>query len=149
MNASTQARTIGIVSKIANISSIFQSEYPLALVDFSPWVMSEAEQREFDANSLDLSFAFPYWQPDLSCNCILLQVYYLGDLKSAAYTLGKVKMTGHGYRGQHWRFSTHADWQFSGLGIPSQQQQQQLKFVASQLHTLFGRSVPVSQPGST
>ena len=145
MNASTQARTISLVSKIANISNIFQAEYPSAIVDFSPWALDEASQREFDANSLDLSFSFPDRYSHLSCRCILLQVYFLGELQSSARILYKIKMTGHDYRGQRWRFSTHADWQFSGLGMPSEEGQQQLKSVVGQLHTLFGHPVPLPQ----
>jgi len=145
MNASAQAQSISIVSKIANVSTIVNAQFPTGLVDFSPWLLDEQVQEQFDPGSIDISFSFPEWQPQLSCSCMLLQIYFFEKLQSPDRSLNRIKLTGHDYRGQHWRFSTHADWQFSGLGIPSQQQQQQLKFVVSQLHTLFGRSVPVSR----
>ncbi|MGD1896138.1 MAG: hypothetical protein ACFB16_04205 [Phormidesmis sp.] len=141
MNASTQALSISIVSKIANISSIFQAQYPAAIVDFSPWALDEKTQKEFDINSLDLSFSFTQWQSHLSCGCVLLQVYFVGDLQSANRVLSKIKLTGHDYRGQRWRFSTHADWQFSGPHLPSAEAQQRIKTIVTQLHTLFGYPV--------
>ncbi|MEM8504364.1 MAG: hypothetical protein AAF716_14570 [Cyanobacteria bacterium P01_D01_bin.1] len=144
MNASAQALSISLVSKIANISAIFQAQFPSALVDFSPWVLDENTQRQFDSNSVDIAFSFLGWQPCLSCGCILLQVYFSGDIQASSRTLSRIKLTGHDSRGQHWRFSTRANWQFSGSCIPSQEGQQQLKSVISQLHTLFGQTAPLS-----
>jgi len=143
MNASAQALSVNIVSKIANISTIVQEQLPPAIVDFSPWILSEQEQKQFDPDSIDIAFSFSTWQPPLSCGCLLLQVYFSGDIQSPARTLRKIKLTGHDHNGQHWRFSTHANCQFSGSCMPSPDGQQQLKTVVGQLHTLFGDSVPL------
>lgn len=141
MNASAQALSVGVVSKIANISNIFQAQYPATLVDFSPWVIDEKTQKEFDPNSLDLSFSFPRWETGLNCGCVLMQIYFFGELQSSKRILNKIKLTGHDYRGQNWRFSTHADWKFSGLCVPSSTDQQKLKLLVSELHILFGAPV--------
>lgn len=141
MNASAQALSISIVSKIANVSTIVQSQFPSVIVDFSPWVLNEKKQEQFDPDSIDMAFSFPTWQPPLGCGCMLLQIYFSGEIESSELTLRRIKLTGHDYRGQHWRFSTQANWQFSGAYLPSIEGQQQLKSVVGQLHTLFGSSV--------
>ncbi|MEL6492345.1 MAG: hypothetical protein AAFV85_09045 [Cyanobacteria bacterium J06634_6] len=142
MNASAQALSISIVSKIANISVIVQEQFPSVNVDFSPWLLNEQEQKQFDPDSIDIAFSFPTWQPPLSCGCLLLQVYLDGDIQSPKRRVRKIKLTGHNLQGQHWRFSTHSNCQFSGSCVPSPEGQQQLKSVITKLHTLFGNAVP-------
>ncbi|MEM9091458.1 MAG: hypothetical protein AAGC93_22300, partial [Cyanobacteria bacterium P01_F01_bin.53] len=66
---------------------------------------------------------------------------FSGKIQSPERTLHRIKLTGHDYRGQQWRFSTQANWEFSGSYVPSIEGQQQLTSVVSQLHTLFGSSV--------
>lgn len=148
MNASAQALSISVVSKIANVSMIVQTQFPSVLVDFSPWVLDEQTQKQLDADSIDIAFSFPAWQPHLSCGCILLQVYFAGNIQSPTRTLRRIKLTGHDWRGQNWRFSARANHQFLGtfLGpyVPSDKGQQQLKVIVSQLLTLFG--CPASLP---
>lgn len=142
MNASAQALSVSAVGKIANVSTIFQTQFPCTSVDFSPWVLEEPEQAKFDPDSIDMAFSFPTWQPELSCGCVLLQIYFSGDIQSSERTLRKLKLTGHDYRGQHWRLLTHVDRQFRGLFsgncIPSLSGQQQFNCAITQIHTLFG-----------
>ncbi|MEM6452113.1 MAG: hypothetical protein AAF703_17590 [Cyanobacteria bacterium P01_D01_bin.105] len=146
MNASAQALSVSVVGKIANISTIFQAQFPSASVDFSPWVLDEKAQAQFDPDSVDIAFSFPSWQPPLGCGCVLLQVYFSGDIQSPSRTLRKIKMTGHDYRGQHWWFSTYTncqgDYQFSGSCIPSDEGKRQFESVINQLRTLFGAPLP-------
>ncbi|MEO0645181.1 MAG: hypothetical protein AAFZ17_03335 [Cyanobacteria bacterium J06650_10] len=137
MNASAQALSIEMVSKIASISTIVQTQFPSVLVDFSPWVLSEQTQKQYDPDSIDLAFSFPTWQPHLSCSCILLQIYFVGKVQTPKRSLRKIKITGHDYRGQHWQLSTHANCQFSGPHVPSPIKQQQIKAVINQLFILF------------
>lgn len=54
MNASIQALSISLVSKIAHIPVIIQTEFPSAVVDFSPWLTDETTQQKFDPTSIDL-----------------------------------------------------------------------------------------------
>jgi len=144
MNASAQALSISIVSKIANISTIVQEQFPSVSVDFSPWVLDEQTQKQFDPDSIDISFSFATWQPPLSCGCILLQIYFVGDIQSPKQKVRKIKITGHNFSGQHWRFSTHGNCEFSGSCMPSPEGQQQLKSVVAQLQELFGEAAPLS-----
>ncbi|MEM9090108.1 MAG: hypothetical protein AAGC93_15320, partial [Cyanobacteria bacterium P01_F01_bin.53] len=76
MNASAQALSISVVSKIASVSAIFQSQFPSVIVDFSPWVLDEQAQKQFDPDSIDMAFSFPTWHPPLGCGCMLLQIYF-------------------------------------------------------------------------
>ena len=148
MNASAQALSISIVRKIANVSAIVQTQFPSVLVDFSPWALDEQTQKRLDPDSIDIAFSFPTWQSHLSCGCILLQVYFAGNIQSPKRTLSRIKLTGHDWKGQNWRFSARASHQFSanfsGIYVPSSEGQQQLRVAVSQLLKLFG--CPASLP---
>jgi len=143
MNAIAQALSIDAASKIASISTIIQKQFPTAQVDLSPWMLDEQAQSLFDPDSIDVSFSFPTWQAHLGCGCVLLQIYFFGELHSPQYALNRMKMSGHDYRGQHWRFSTYADCQFVGSYVPSPEGKHQLKLMASKLHKLFGCPTPL------
>ena len=140
MNASTQAISVSMVRKIANVSTIVQTHFSPVLTDFSPWLLDEETQRQYDPDSIDMSFSFSTWQPHLSCRCLLLQIHFVdGKIQSPKRSLSKIELTGHDYRGQHWHFSTQeADQPFSGPHMPSLIKQQQVKSIVTQLFTLFG-----------
>ena len=145
MNASVQALSISLVSKIAHIPVIFQTEFPSAVVDFSPWLTDETTQQQFDPTSIDLGFSFPRWHPNLSCGCILLQIGFSEKLLAPTCRLVGIEATGHDYQGQHWGFSTLNDWQFEGGCLPCNSSQQQLIHIFSKIHTLFGYPAPLPQ----
>ena len=138
MNASTQAVSIGATSKIASISVIFRSEFPLAIVDLSPWIMDEQTQQKYDPNSLDFAFSFPDWHSHLNCGCILLQIYFTNNLSERSNDFRGIEAFGHGHRKQYWNFSSITDWQFYGDSLPTDACQQKLKCVFNQIHSLFG-----------
>ncbi|MEM6255080.1 MAG: hypothetical protein AAF821_19360 [Cyanobacteria bacterium P01_D01_bin.156] len=138
MNASTQAVSIGAMSKIASIPVLFRSEFPSTNVDLSPWSMDEQTQQDWDPNSLDFAFSFSDWHAYLSCGCVLLQACFLHKLSEENNSFHGVKAYGHGYRNQYWRFSSVTDWRFYGDSLPTDTCQQQLKYIANQIHALFG-----------
>lgn len=48
MNASTQAITISLLRKIANVPIVIQSEIPSAVIDLSPWMVDAKSQEKHD-----------------------------------------------------------------------------------------------------
>ena len=145
MNASVQALSVSLVSKIAHIPAIIQTEFPSAVVDFSPWITDESTQQRFDPNSIDLGFSFPRWHPDLNCSCILLQIGFSEKLLEPACRLVGVEATGHDNQGQYWRFSSLHNWQFEGDCLPCDVSQQQLKYIFGKIYTLFGYPAQLPQ----
>jgi len=145
MNASDQALSIALLSKIACISNIIQSEIPAAVIDFSPWLLDCEAQQMFDSMSLDFGVSFSRAQPNLSCSCILLQVIFSEKLKRNDFKFRGIEATGHDYCGQYWRFSSLEGCQFSGMHIPTEGSQQSLKQLFSQIHVLFGHPAKLPQ----
>ena len=137
MNASTQAVSIGAMSKISSIPVLFRAEFPLAVVDMSPWTMDEQTQQQTDPNSLDFSFSFPQWHPFLNCGCVLLQVYFVNRLTERNNCFHGIKAFGYGCKGQYWQFSSVTNWQFGGESLPSEVCQQKLMDIFYKIHTLF------------
>ncbi|MEL6470856.1 MAG: hypothetical protein AAFQ74_14095 [Cyanobacteria bacterium J06623_4] len=145
MNASEQALSIALVSKIACISTIIRAEIPAAVVDLSPWLTDCKTQQTFDPMSLDFGVSFSSSQPNLRCSCILLQVVFSEKLKRNAFKLKGIEATGHDYCGQYWRFSSLEGCQFSGMHIPTEDSQQSLRQLFSQIHVLFGYPATLPQ----
>ncbi|MEM1253426.1 MAG: hypothetical protein AAGI69_13410 [Cyanobacteria bacterium P01_H01_bin.21] len=139
MNASTQAISIGAMSKISSVPVLFRSEFPSVIVDFSPWTMDEKTQQQYDPNSIDFAFSFLKWQPYLSCGCVLLQICFTEKFSDKNNDIYSVEVFGHGYQKQWWKFSTITNWQFDGDSVPSDDCQQQLKHICHQIHALFGQ----------
>ena len=138
MNASTQAITISLLRKIANVSTIIQSEIPSAVIDLNPWVVDTKAQEKHDLLSIDFGVSFSRAQPHLCCACMLVQIVFAEKLSRHAQRFRGICVTGHDYCGQYWQFSTLEDRQFSGLHVPDENSQQSLKQIFNQVHALFG-----------
>jgi len=139
MNASTQAVSIGAMSKISSIPVLFRSEFPSAIVDLSPWTMDEETQQQTDPNSLDFAFSFSRWHPLLNCGCVLLQIYFTHPLSEKNNSFYGIEASGYGHKGEYWQFSSMSNWQFKGKLLPSGTSQQQLMDICYKIHALFGR----------
>ncbi|MEM9483589.1 MAG: hypothetical protein AAGA83_07840 [Cyanobacteria bacterium P01_F01_bin.116] len=137
MNASTQAVSIGAMSKISSISVLFRSEFPSAIVDLSPWTMDEQTQQQTDPNSLDFAFSFSRWHPLLNCGCVLLQICFTNPLSERNNSFCGIQASGYGHQGEYWQFSSMSNWQFQGKLLPSGTSQQQLIGICYKVHALF------------
>ncbi|MBF2075634.1 MAG: hypothetical protein IGS50_17985 [Synechococcales cyanobacterium C42_A2020_086] len=134
MNASEQATTIDLVSKIAAVVNLMRSEFPDLAVDFSPW-LNNSETRKFDdPNSIDFGFHFPGHSFSCQSRSILMQIRLpaAGEDQSVA-----VELSGHCYTGQQWRYSTQGIEEFWGIAPPLSQTQLRFKQICQQVIGLF------------
>ena len=67
MNATSQAVTIEITTKIAHLAVLFRAEFPNAQVDLKPWLEDYQTLCQLDPHSIDLNFYFPKRQAGLNC----------------------------------------------------------------------------------
>lgn len=138
MNASTQAITISLLRKIANVPIVIQSEIPSAVIDLSPWMVDAKSQEKHDPLSIDFGVSFSSAQPHFCCACMLLQIIFAEKLSHHAQKFKGVYVTGHDYCGQYWQFSSVENCQFSGLHVPDERSQKSLKQIFGKVHALFG-----------
>ena len=71
MNATSQAITPELASKIAHLAFLFRAEFSGSTVDLSPWLTDEQTQSQLDPHSIDLSFYLPQNLRVLACQCVL------------------------------------------------------------------------------
>ncbi|MEM6611987.1 MAG: hypothetical protein AAF652_06990 [Cyanobacteria bacterium P01_C01_bin.72] len=139
MNASSQAITPKLASRIAHLAVLFRTEFSNATVDLSPWLTDAETQSQLDPNSIDLSFYFPKHTEILACQCVFLQVYFSEDLLRPNCQLREIQA--YGYSGlihpeQQWQFSTE-DWTFIGSSIPETEHQERFKSLVGNTFSLF------------
>ncbi|MEL7038323.1 MAG: hypothetical protein AAFO04_22305 [Cyanobacteria bacterium J06592_8] len=136
MNASEQANSIEVLSKIATIVNLFTSEFPDASVEFSPWVKNAETAKFEDPNSIDLAFYFQ--RRNFSCQscCILMQIRLPEATEANSRPVG-IELSGHDYMGQRWRFDTNRKWEFWGTILPLPNAEQKLKQVCMIILQLF------------
>lgn len=131
MNATEQARSIEVATKIAAIASLFKQKFPLAKVDLSPWANDSCTQALVDPDSIDMGFNFPGVNKNVTSRSVLLQIrFYEGRL------IG-IESLGFGFQGQQWHFSTVEDWQFRGDFPPSVTFAAKLKEFYQEIFQLF------------
>ncbi|MEM7062559.1 MAG: hypothetical protein AAF572_05275 [Cyanobacteria bacterium P01_B01_bin.77] len=145
MNASSQAISIGLTRKIANVAVMFRAEFPSAIPDLSPWLTDDITKQQVKPSSIDLSFSLPYSADLLNCNCILLQILFSDMLLEPTCRLVGLEASGHNRQGQCWTFSTAADWQFAGTNPPQDENQQRFIRLLQQVFTLFSYPTALSQ----
>jgi len=136
MNAASQAVTIELTSKIAQLAVLFRAEFADVMVDLNPWLTDTKTQQQLDPHSIDLSFHFPKRHVGLACRCILLQVQFSEGLLQPTCQLTCVEANGYQHGDPQWAFST-ANGQFTGAYLPLEEYQQRLRNVISQIFRLF------------
>lgn len=146
MNASTQALSISLTRKIANVAVMFRAEFPSAVPDLSPWLTDDITQQQMKPSSIDLSFASQQASDLLNCRCILIQILFSDALLEPTCRLIGIDASGYDHQGQCWTLSAGADWQFDGRKIP-QDHYQQKRFVhlLEQILTLFNYPTALSR----
>jgi hypothetical protein len=139
MNASEQALSLEITSKIASIVNLFRQEFPDAHADLRPWA-NDADTRDLvDPNSIDIGFHFPGWSPRFQSRSILVQIRLLSDQDhdpNATKAIG-AELSGFSYAGKQWRLSTVQTWEFAGEKTPNVETQFQLKRFCRKLLEVF------------
>jgi hypothetical protein len=118
MNAADQARNLEWAQAIASTAALFRSAFPAARANLTPWRDDPQTRAWAEAESLDLSFHFPGWNPRNQCRSVLVQLRL-----DAAPAVGRPRLLGVTIRGltyesERWRLATVGDWQPSGSHLP-------------------------------
>ena len=134
MNASSNVSDFDVANKIAATASLFRRYFPDAKVNFSPW----ANSNEYDwFDTLDFSFHFPGWSPNIECRAVLLQLRIdKTDDKGVPKLLGII-MRGMILPKERWRVATIGKWEMTGSHLPQQAQKDNLFLVCKELYKLF------------
>ncbi|MEM6592786.1 MAG: hypothetical protein AAGF66_13010 [Cyanobacteria bacterium P01_H01_bin.119] len=149
MNASSQAITPELASKIAYLAVLFRTAFPGSTVDLTPWLSDAETQCQLESCSIDLSFYLPQKVELLACRCILMQVHFSEDLLAANCQIETVQA--YGYSGQiypeeQWQFST-TDWAFAGPSLPRGEHQERFKSLVNSIFRLFEHTNQVNTSG--
>lgn len=142
MNATSQAVTIEVTTKIAHLAVLFRAEFPNARVDLKPWLADYKTQCQLDPHSIDLNFYFPKRQAGLNCSCVLMQVHFSKGLLLPTCQLSTIEACAFAFTEPQWQFSTQ-DWQFTGHGLPDDENQERFQYLINRVLELF-HSPPVS-----
>ncbi|MCL2934852.1 MAG: hypothetical protein MGG11_22160 [Trichodesmium sp. MAG_R03] len=136
MNATSQAITPELASKIAHLAFLFRSEFSGSTVDLSPWLTDEQTQSQLDPYSIDMSFYLPKHLKVLACQYVLMQVHFSEYLFLPTCQLQTIDVCGYMFTKQQWQFSTE-DWTFVGLSTPKIKCQVQFKNLINHIFQLF------------
>ncbi|MGD1857184.1 MAG: hypothetical protein ACFB2W_23365 [Leptolyngbyaceae cyanobacterium] len=146
MNASTQALSISLMRKIANVAVMVRAEFPSATPDLSPWLTDDITRQQMNPSSIDLSFTSRQESDLLNCRCVLLQVIFSDALLEPTCHLIGIEASGHDHQGQCWTFSTEADWQFAGSKPPQNlYQRKRFIYLLKKILALFNYPTALSQ----
>jgi hypothetical protein len=137
VNASEQAKSLDITTKIATVVNIFKSQFPDAKADLNPWRNDPDTQNFLDPDSIDIGFHFPGWSRRSQCRSILVQIRFHQDPFDLQSRLIGIESAGFSHTGQAWRLSTINNWEFSGDSIPSPDVGEKLRNFCRQVFELF------------
>lgn len=137
MNASEQARSLDMTSKIATTVNLFKAHFPDAKADLKPWKDDYDTRKIVDPDSIDIGFHFPGWSPRLQSRSLLVQIRFYRDIIEAELKLIGIEIIGFNHQGQAWRLSTVADWELEGSALPVPEIATRLKNFCRQVFELF------------
>lgn len=118
MNAADQARNLEWAQAIASTAALFRSAFPAARANLTPWRDDPQTRAWAEAESLDLSFHFPGWNPRNQCRSVLVQLRLDAAPADCRPRLLGVVIRGLTYESERWRLATVGDWQPSGSHLP-------------------------------
>ena len=136
MNASSNVRNLDIANKIASTATLFRKYFPDAKVNFSPWDNS----KDNVCDTIDFSFQFPGWSPNLECRAILLQLSIENNSENQDPKLLGVTMKGILIPKERWRVATIGKWEMTGTHLPQKAQKDNLFLVCQELYKLFSKT---------
>ena len=134
MNASSIVRDFDIANKVASTAVLFRQYFPDAKVNFSPWDKSKDHNI---SDSIDFSFQFPGWRPNLECKAILLQLSIDKNIENEEPKLLGIMMKGILIPKERWRVATVGEWEMTGTHLPQKVQKDNLFLVCKELYKLF------------
>jgi hypothetical protein len=137
MNAADQARNLELAQAIASVAALFRSQFPAARANLTPWRDDPLTRAWAEAESVDLSFHFPGWNPRNQCRSVLLQLRFDAAPASGRPRLLGVVVRGLTYESERWRLATVGDWQPSGSHLPDPAVVDKLQQVCRDLFDLF------------
>ncbi|NDG75935.1 MAG: hypothetical protein EBX49_11575 [Synechococcaceae bacterium WB8_1B_136] len=139
MNAADQARSLDLAQVIASAAALVRKAFPAARANLTPWRDDPLTRAWAEAESVDLSFHFPGWNPRNQCRSMLVQLRLErapGQAGSRPRLLGVV-IRGLTYESERWRLATVGDWQPSGTHLPQPLVVDRLQQVCRELFALF------------
>lgn len=137
MNATEQATSLEMLSKIATIVNLFKASFPDTLADLNPWLDNSETKQFADPSSLDLSFHFIQYKNPYNCRCILMQIYLKRETLTQQVRAIGIELTGHDCRGQQWRLSTLGSGQATGMTPPTSEGSRKLMEISDRILGLF------------
>ena len=142
MNAADQARNLEWAQAIASVAALFRNHFPAARANLTPWRDDPLTRAWAEAESVDLSFHFPGWNPRNQCRSVLLQLRLDAAPASGRPRLLGVVVRGLTYESERWRLATLGDWQPTGSHLPQPAVAEALQAFCRSLFALFeaGRS---------
>jgi hypothetical protein len=164
MNAADQARSLDLAQVIASAAALVRSSFPDARANLTPWRDDPLTRAWAEAESVDLSFHFPGWNPRNQCRSMLVQLRLerapqaqgapqAQALPGGAASTGRPRLLGVVIRGltyesERWRLATVGDWQPSGSHLPQPEVVARLQQVCRELFALFDGRLAHPQSGS-
>lgn len=148
MNAADQARSLALAQVIASAAALVRSHFPDARANLTPWRDDPLTRAWAEAESVDLSFHFPGWNPRNQCRSMLVQLRLEQAPSQARPRLLGVLIRGLTYDAERWRLATVGDWQPSGSHLPQPIVVARLQQVCRDLFALFDGRLPQADPGS-
>jgi len=137
VNASQQATSIEVASKIAAVVNLFKSEFADARADLKPWQNDPDTKELVDPDSIDIGFHFPGWSRRFQCRSMLVQIrFYQDPVESSRRAIG-MEIAGFNHQGLAWRFSTVENWSIVGEYQPVPEVGEKLKRFCRQVFELF------------
>jgi len=137
MNASEQATTLELASKIAAVVNLFKFAFPDARADLEPWMNEPETQDLIDPDSIDIGFHFPGQSRSFRSRSVLVQIRLHQDPVTQAQRAIGVEILGFDHRGEQWRLPTVGNWQFLGQTKPVSEVCDLLKQFCHQIFELF------------
>ncbi len=164
MNAADQARSLDLAQVIASVAALVRSSFPDARANLTPWRDDPLTRAWAEAESVDLSFHFPGWNPRNQCRSMLVQLRLErapqaqgapqaqappgGAASTGRPRLLGVVIRGLTYESERWRLATVGDWQPSGSHLPQPEVVARLQQVCRELFALFDGRLAHPQSGS-
>ena len=137
MNAADQARSLELAQAIAAVAALVRGHFPDARANLTPWRDDPLTRAWAEAESVDLSFHFPGWNPRNQCRSMLVQLRFDAAPGAARPRLLGVLIRGLTYESERWRLATVGEWQPSGTHLPQPAIVERLQQLCRELFALF------------
>ncbi|MEM1368354.1 MAG: hypothetical protein AAGG02_10115 [Cyanobacteria bacterium P01_H01_bin.15] len=137
MNASEQARSLEMASKIAAVVNLFKQQFPDAKSDLKPWRNDPDTREQVDPDSIDIGFHLPGWSPRYQGRSMLVQLRFYADPLETSRPLIGIEILAFNHKGVAWRLSTVQNWEIGGDYLPAQDVGERLKQFCRQVFEVF------------